>query len=66
MSARSAVAKRKVKKKVADKKASTPSKKAPPKKAAAIKSKPASTETVAVPITIVTKDNVEPYRAVFK
>jgi len=32
----------------------------------AIKSKPASTETVAVPITIVTKDNVEPYRAVFK
>lgn len=32
----------------------------------AIKSKPASTETVAVPITIVTKENVEPYRAVFK
>ena len=32
----------------------------------ALKSKPAATETVAVPITIVTKDNVEPYRAVFK
>ena len=32
----------------------------------AITNKPASTETVAVPITIVTKDNVEPYRAVFK
>jgi len=32
----------------------------------AIAHKPASTETIAVPITIVTKDNVEPYRAVFK
>jgi ribose transport system substrate-binding protein len=32
----------------------------------AIASKPASTETIAVPITIVTKENVEPYRAVFK
>ncbi|MFO1070143.1 MAG: substrate-binding domain-containing protein [Geminicoccaceae bacterium] len=32
----------------------------------AITNKPASTETIAVPITIVTKDNVEPYRAVFK
>jgi ribose transport system substrate-binding protein len=32
----------------------------------AVTAKPASTETVAVPITIVTKENVEPYRAVFK
>ena len=32
----------------------------------AITNKPASTQTIAVPITIVTKDNVEPYRAVFK
>ena len=32
----------------------------------AITGKPASTETIAVPITIVTKENVEPYRAVFK
>ncbi len=32
----------------------------------AIASKPTATETVAVPITIVTKDNVEPYRAVFQ
>ena len=32
----------------------------------AITSKPAATETIAVPITIVTKENVEPYRAVFK
>ena len=28
--------------------------------------KPAGPRTMAVPITIVTKDNVEPYRAVFK
>jgi ribose transport system substrate-binding protein len=32
----------------------------------AITNKPTSTQTIAVPITIVTKDNVEPYRAVFK
>jgi ribose transport system substrate-binding protein len=32
----------------------------------ALTSKPAATETIAVPITIVTKENVEPYRAVFK
>jgi ribose transport system substrate-binding protein len=32
----------------------------------AIAGKPATTETVAVPITIVTKQNVEPYRAIFK
>jgi ribose transport system substrate-binding protein len=32
----------------------------------AITSKPAATETIAVPITIVTKENVEPYRAVFQ
>ena len=32
----------------------------------AITGKPATTETIAVPITIVTKENVEPYRAVFK
>ena len=33
---------------------------------AATGTKPASTETIAVPITIVTKDNVEPYRAIFQ
>jgi ribose transport system substrate-binding protein len=32
----------------------------------AIAAKPAGTETIAVPITIVTKENVEPYRAVFQ
>jgi ribose transport system substrate-binding protein len=32
----------------------------------AITNKPTSTQTIAVPITIVTKENVEPYRAVFK
>ena len=32
----------------------------------AITNKPTSPQTIAVPITIVTKDNVEPYRAVFK
>jgi ribose transport system substrate-binding protein len=32
----------------------------------AVTSKPATTETIAVPITIVTKENVEPYRAVFR
>jgi ribose transport system substrate-binding protein len=31
-----------------------------------ITNKPAATETIAVPITIVTKENVEPYRAVFQ
>jgi ribose transport system substrate-binding protein len=33
---------------------------------AATGSKPAATETIAVPITIVTKENVEPYRAIFQ
>jgi ribose transport system substrate-binding protein len=32
----------------------------------AITNKPTSPQTIAVPITIVTKENVEPYRAVFK
>ena len=32
----------------------------------ALTSKPAAIETIAVPITIVTKENVKPYRAVFK
>jgi ribose transport system substrate-binding protein len=32
----------------------------------AIATRPASTEIIAVPITIVTKENVEPYRAVFR